>query len=256
MARECIAIFFLVTSPGTEVVDLLFFRFFGLRNWIPNLVVVLVGLASTWVVVSVSRKIIPTGRFLPLLPGFLYLTFGFYPRMTGEVHRWFSSAAVLAALAVVMEKRTPRRLILGGVLCGVASFFTQTQGVFAATAFVTFLIWEGHRERSGWKKVFQSSACLGFPWSSLRLPRSPISFGRLARAHFCTALSDSRSFIFHLIAKLIPCPRTCRRFRTSPCLTYRHSDTFGSFTAFCRSSTWHTWLGTVGGATKQKRASA
>jgi hypothetical protein len=145
--------------PGVETVELLFFFLFGPRNWIPNLVVVLVGVLSMWLVVIISRKVIPKSRFLALLPGALFL-FVFSAKLTGEIHRWLSSAAVLGALAVVMEKRTARRLALGGALCGLASFFTQTQGVFAVASLTVFLIWEMAKAKSGWRNLWVSMAWL------------------------------------------------------------------------------------------------
>ena len=145
--------------PGVEMVHLLFFWLFGPRNWIPNLLVVLVGVLSMWLVIFISRKVIPTSRFLALLPGALFV-FVLSEKLTGEVHRWLSSAAVLAALAVTMEKRTARRLAIAGVLCGLASFFTETQGVFTVASFVVFLIWEMVRAKSGWRNLWKSMAWL------------------------------------------------------------------------------------------------
>ncbi len=151
--------FFELTPPGIEVANLLFFRLFGLRNWIPHVHVILLGLTLTWLVVIISRTVIRRGRFLALLPGFLFLTVAFFPTMM-ESHRWFSSAALFAALAVVMEGRTPPRLISAGVLSGVASFFTQTQGVFAVVGLAVFLFWEWRKAKSGRQELFEKMVCL------------------------------------------------------------------------------------------------
>src|ERR1035438_6527144 len=113
--------FYEQTTPGVAVVDLLFFRWFGLRNWIPNLHVILLGLGLTWLVAIVSLKIFRERRFLTLLPGFLFLTFAFFPHMQ-DTHRWYSCAAGLAALAVVIEGKTSWRLVAAGILSGVCSF--------------------------------------------------------------------------------------------------------------------------------------
>lgn len=151
--------FFELTPPGIEVVDLLFFRLFGLRNWIPNAHVLLLGCSLTWLIVVISRKVMPGGQFLTFLPGFLFLTVAFFPTMS-ESHRWFSSAALLAALAVVMEERTRWRLVLAGGLFGVASFFTQTQGVFAITGMAIFLFWEWRKSGHGRPDFVVRMACL------------------------------------------------------------------------------------------------
>ena len=151
--------FFELTPPGIELVDILFFRLFGLRNWIPNVHVILLGVSLTWLVVIISRKVIHGAPLRSLLPGFLFLAVAFFPTMI-ESHRWFSSAALLAALAVVMEERTPRRLIVAGALFGVASLFTQTQGVFAFIGLATFLFWEWRKRNSEWQELLGKMAYL------------------------------------------------------------------------------------------------
>ena len=151
--------FFDLTTPGIELVHVFFFRFFGEWNWIPNVDLIVVGLVLTSLVAFIGCKVIGTGHFLPLLPAFLFLAFGFLPVMV-DSHRWFSSAASFAALAVVMEERTLRRLAIAGGLCGIASFFTQTQGVFAVAGLVVFLLWEEHTGKSGWRKSSLKIACV------------------------------------------------------------------------------------------------
>jgi hypothetical protein len=148
-----------VTPPGVEVVYLLVLRLFGLRNWIPNVPVILLGVGTTWLVVIISRKVIRESQWLPLLPGFLFLTVAFLPTMS-DSHRWFSTAASLGALAVVMEERTRRRLVLAGVLCGTASFFTQTQGVFAVMGLAFFLFWESRTTESSRQELMGRIGCL------------------------------------------------------------------------------------------------
>ena len=151
--------FYEQTTPGTAVVDLLFFRLFGLKNWIPNLHVILLGLGLTWLVVIVSRKIFCERQFLTLLPGFLFLTFAFFPHMQ-DTHRWYSCAAALAALAVVTEERAFWRLAAAGVLSGVCSFFTQTQGVFVVIGLAAFLLWDGHRRVCKGRELYWQVSCL------------------------------------------------------------------------------------------------
>lgn len=151
--------FYYVTPPGHEVVYLVFFRLFGLRDWIPNADLVLIGLILTWLTAYIGRKMIRMGRFLPLLPAALFVAFSF-SRVVQDSHRWFSSAGSLAALAVALEERTPRRLAIAGGLCGIASFFTQTQGVFVMAGFFIFLILEKYIRKAGWHKLPRQMACL------------------------------------------------------------------------------------------------
>lgn len=152
--------FFYVTPPGHEMIYLLFFRVFGQRNWIPNADWVLAGVALAWLTIYIGRKFISSGWFQYLLPAPLFLAYA-YSRGVQDSHRWLNCVAVLAAVAVIIEERTLRRLVVAGVLCGIASFFTQTQGVFAVAGLVTFLFWEAHLKKSSWRKPFWQSFCLG-----------------------------------------------------------------------------------------------
>jgi hypothetical protein len=148
-----------ITPPGIEVVQVMFFRVFGLRDWMPNVDLLMVGFTLTALVAFISRKMIRAGQFLALLPPLLFLAFGFMP-VAVDSHRWFSSAASLAALAIVIERRTTKRLALAGMFCGIASFFTQTQGIFAAVGLLVFVLWEEHTEKSGLQIATLKSACL------------------------------------------------------------------------------------------------
>jgi hypothetical protein len=139
--------FFSLTPPGIEAVHLAIFSVFGLRNWIPDFMVILTGVPLVWLTVFISGKVLSGRRFLAWLPAALFLAFGFLPSMQ-DSHRWFSSVAVMAALAVLMNERSVRRVAVAGALCGLTSFFTQTEGIFVVTGVVVFLIWEGYRAKS------------------------------------------------------------------------------------------------------------
>src|SRR5207245_9270339 len=64
--------FFQFTPPGTELVYLSLFRLFGPRVWIPNFMLLLLGLSLTGISIVVSRKVI-RGR-ASFVPGLLFLT--------------------------------------------------------------------------------------------------------------------------------------------------------------------------------------
>jgi hypothetical protein len=122
--------FFQFTPPGIELVYLALFKLFTPRVWIPNLMLVVLGLGLTWLSVAIARRVM-VGPVV-FLPGLLFLTFSFSTVLDAS-HHWFSILAVMAATAVIIEKRTPRRM--AGALCGLASFFTQTRGPLAVAAF-------------------------------------------------------------------------------------------------------------------------
>src|ERR1051326_1604736 len=67
--------FFQFTPPGTECVYLGFLKLFGTRNWIPNVVLILLGLGLVWCSTIVSRSFLKGP--CALLPGLLFLVLAY-----------------------------------------------------------------------------------------------------------------------------------------------------------------------------------
>jgi hypothetical protein len=149
--------FFHFIPPGTEMAYEALFALFGMRTWIPNLMLVVLGLATTWVTTHLARKVVPGTA--ALLPGLLYLVYAFTPSLPAA-HHLFSVLAILIGVALLMEKRTTGRIALAAASCGIACCFTQTSGVAAVAGLAAFLLWEGRRRREGWRAVFKREACL------------------------------------------------------------------------------------------------
>lgn len=158
--------FFELIAPGLVLVNVGFFKWFGVRAWVPNVALVLVGLGLTWVIVAISRKVLSVGA--AVLPAALFLTYAFV-FMFDDKHHWYSALAGLSAVWVVIEKRSPARLRGAGALCGLASFFTQTQGVFAVMGLAIFLLWEGRRAGQRWREIFRRSGYLFLPFVAVLL---------------------------------------------------------------------------------------
>lgn len=137
------------------MVYLVAFRLLGVQAWIPNLVLVWLGVGMVWVSVVIARKL---WRGWPVfLPGLLFLTFAFRTRPDAS-HHWYSSLASLAATAVLIEKRTPARLAAAGALCGLASWFTQTRGAAAVLGLLVFLWWDERTKSDCCHWPFRSGA--------------------------------------------------------------------------------------------------
>ena len=151
--------FFQFTPPGTESVYFLLFKLFSVRAWIPNVVLIFLGLGMAWVTIETSKRVV-SGRAV-FLPSFLFLTLGFCIWLSGSTHNWWSSLAVLVAILVIIEKRTPARLIGAAMLCGLASFFTQTRGAVAILGIAFFLVWECLRKGQPRRVLVKGVACLG-----------------------------------------------------------------------------------------------
>lgn len=138
--------FFDFLPPGAHLVYFLLFRIFGVRAWIPNLALMALGVALAWVMTLISRRLVQGAT--AYLPGLMFLAFAFRSHLDAT-HHWYSALAVLAALAIALESRTPARIVAAGALCGVAAFFTQTRGALALVGFAAFLLWEARRKPTG-----------------------------------------------------------------------------------------------------------
>ncbi|HLZ40993.1 MAG TPA: glycosyltransferase family 39 protein [Candidatus Sulfotelmatobacter sp.] len=126
------------TFPGTDVLYAALFKLFGVHAWIPQAMLVVLGATLVWLIFRISRKLISgTTAYLPALL-FIALPFSSYLDAT---HHWYSLVAVTAALAILLERRTPRRLAWAGACVGIATFFTQSMALLAI-GFALFLLWE------------------------------------------------------------------------------------------------------------------
>jgi Dolichyl-phosphate-mannose-protein mannosyltransferase len=139
--------FFKFTPPGTDMLYLAFFRVFGLRIWVTNLIVLLLGVALTWVCFRIAAMFL--GRSHALLATSFFLVF-IYGALLNATHHLFSELIVLGAVAVLMRGVNDTRMVAVGLLLGMATFFTQTRGPVAFAALVLYLLWERRRTQSSW----------------------------------------------------------------------------------------------------------
>jgi hypothetical protein len=132
------------TLPGTDFVYLCLFRLFSVRAWIPQAMLVLLGVGITWLTTSISLHILRGP--VAFLPGLLFLTLPFSGYLNAT-HHWYSTIAATAALAVVMEKRSTLRVAIAGALWGIATCFTQSVAL-GVLGLAVFLVWEHARDGS------------------------------------------------------------------------------------------------------------
>jgi hypothetical protein len=126
------------TFPGTSVIYCALFRLFGVKAWVPQVMLIALGALTTWLGFEIGRRVL--GGAAVLLPGFLFLALPFAGYFDAT-HHWFSTLAATTALVVLIERRTPERLALAGVLCGVATWFAQSM-VLLPIGFGVYLVWE------------------------------------------------------------------------------------------------------------------
>jgi hypothetical protein len=129
------------TLPGTDVVYAALFKLFGVRAWIPQAMLVLIGVVNAWLSIVISRKVLHGGT--SFLPGFLFLTLPFSSYLDAT-HHWYSALAAIAALAIAIEKRNVARMTWAGTLWGLGTCFSQSM-VLGVIGFALFLLWERQR---------------------------------------------------------------------------------------------------------------
>lgn len=149
--------FFEFLTPGTTLVSFVLYKLFGPCLWIPNLEGLLLGLGLAWLGVVVARKLMRS--HLSLLPSAIFLA-GLYRSHLDPTHHWYSLLSATGALAVLMERRTPTRILAAGSLCGLTACFTQTRGLAVAVGFGAFLWWESRRRKDAWRTLLKKEAWL------------------------------------------------------------------------------------------------
>lgn len=144
------------TLPGTDVLYAGLFKLFGVRAWIPQVMLILIGVSSVWLSILIARKVLKGGA--SFLPGFLFLTLPFSSYLDAT-HHWYSALAAVAALAIAIEKRTVPRMAWAGAFWGLGTFFSQSM-LLGVTGFAFFLLWERPRNAEPWGILFKKEAGL------------------------------------------------------------------------------------------------
>ncbi|HEY1965324.1 MAG TPA: hypothetical protein VGG59_10360, partial [Acidobacteriaceae bacterium] len=138
--------FFEFVTPGTELVYALLFRLLGVSLYVPNLLMAfLAATAALWMTWCAKRLL--HGIFA-VLPAILLIGFVLSGSMDAT-HHWFSTLAVMGAVAALFERISFSRVAIAGAMCGLAASFTQTKGAAVLLALVAYLIWRSLRERVG-----------------------------------------------------------------------------------------------------------
>jgi hypothetical protein len=136
------------TPPGADLIYLAAFRLLGPRVWVPNLVVLVLGVALCWVCFRVAASFLTRWQALLATSLFLVLLYG---KMLNGTHHWFSELAVLGAVAVLQKGKSLNRIAVAGSLLGIATFITQTRGPAAAAGVAAYLLWERWRAKTAWR---------------------------------------------------------------------------------------------------------
>jgi hypothetical protein len=156
--------FFVFVMPGTDVLYAGIFRIFGVHAWVAATIVVLLGLALTAVVLRISQKILHGNT--AFLPPLLFLIFDF-DSARDATHHWYSTLLILMAALVLLSGRTRRRVFYAGILCGIATIFTQSRGLFGLVSIAVFLLSIGFIEKQSRALLVKQMAILGAPFVAI-----------------------------------------------------------------------------------------
>jgi hypothetical protein len=147
------------TFPATDVLYLGLFKLFGVRAWIPQFMLLLVGVLSLWLSIVIAGTVLRGPAVF--LPGALFLVLP-YSSYLDATHHLYNVFAAMVALAIVIRRRTLFRITIAGVFWGIATCFAQSL-VLGQLCFSLFLVWEQRQKYNNWKKVFRTQA---FAWGS------------------------------------------------------------------------------------------
>jgi hypothetical protein len=182
-----------ITLPATDLLYFTAFKVFGPRMWIANVMLLVIGVTLAWLSYRIAISI-NLGN-AALLPPLLFLTLVYRDRLDAT-HHWYSTLAIIAALAVAIDRRSPPRLAIAGALCGLAACFTQSAGLMALLAFTIFLCWE-HRSASTKLRSLIWQGVLLIGSSALAVLIVSIYFvwrAGLARFIYCTLVFNLRYY--------------------------------------------------------------
>jgi hypothetical protein len=135
--------FFDFVPPGTELVYAILFHWIGVALWLPNLLMCVMATMTTLWVTWCARRLVH-GDFV-LLPGLLVTGFVLAGSFDAT-HHWFSTLFVMAAVAVLFDAVSSRRVLAAGALCGMAASFTQSKGAAGLLGLLAYLWWKSRRE--------------------------------------------------------------------------------------------------------------
>jgi hypothetical protein len=126
-------------------------------------VVLALGVALCWICLLAARQIMDWRR--ALVATWLYLVL-IFSKPLNATHHWFSTLAIMCAVVVLMRERRRIRILIAGVLLGLASFFTQTHGAAAALGLSAFVVWEQIYLKRNWRGTLVSSALLSLSFAA------------------------------------------------------------------------------------------
>ncbi len=136
--------YFQFLTPGTDLVYAFLFKCFGVSLWIPNMVMALLGAATSFLMTLCAAWLVR--GVAVVLPALLLTGFVLYGSLDAT-HHWFSTVVVMLAMLLLFKPPSYPRIAAAGALCGVTASFTQAKGAAALLGFAVYLAWRSAKER-------------------------------------------------------------------------------------------------------------
>ena len=133
------------TPPGTDLVYMTAFHFFGPGVHTINWTILCLGMLLGVVCFLNARAIMRAEWAALAALSCVVLLYGDRLDLT---HHWFSSLANLVSILVLTGGRSQRRIAFAACLIGTALFFTQSRGLMGLLACCIGLLWEKLADRS------------------------------------------------------------------------------------------------------------
>jgi hypothetical protein len=135
--------YFTYVMPGTDLLYAGVFGLLGVHAWLAQAFVIFLGATIAALLVWISSRVL--NGLLIFLPPLLFLVLDF-DITRDATHHWYCTLLVLAAVGVLLGGRTLGRIGCAGVLCGLGTLFTQSQGLLSLIAIGAYLICTRDRE--------------------------------------------------------------------------------------------------------------
>jgi len=148
--------------PGAPLFYAFAFLIFGVKYWIVSATIVVIGVTTFGLTLSISKKIIHGPMYL--LPPLTYIFFGFRWFGLDGYHRMFSPIFILLAIWILLKGAGFWNWVLAGSACAFATFFTQQRGVVAFIAVLLFILLEKRFTGAATTRFGRRilATCLGF----------------------------------------------------------------------------------------------
>jgi hypothetical protein len=136
--------YFTYVMPGVDAFYASAFGLLGVHAWLTQAFVIGLGGSIACLLALIARGVL-RGTMM-FLPGLLFLVLVF-DTIKDATHHWYSTLLTLAAIAVLQGGRSLTRGAIAGTLCGLATLFTQSQGVMSLLAVLAYLAMTGEETR-------------------------------------------------------------------------------------------------------------